>query len=158
MKQGSTLFLRVVVFLIGIPVLGFCIGALPWLANHPVNAEYAGVLYPILIGIYTSAIPFYFALYQAFLLLSYIDKGEAFSQLSVKALKRIKYCAVAVSVIYGSMLPFIYFLADKDDSPGLIVIGMTATFASIVIAIFAAVLQRLLQEAIDIKAENDLTV
>jgi len=31
-------------------------------------------------------------------------------------------------------------------------------FVSIVIAVFAAVLQRLLQDAIDIKLENDLTV
>ncbi|MED0659949.1 DUF2975 domain-containing protein, partial [Bacillus smithii] len=31
-------------------------------------------------------------------------------------------------------------------------------FASLVIAVFAAILQRLLQEAINIKSENDLTV
>jgi hypothetical protein len=35
---------------------------------------------------------------------------------------------------------------------------MVPIFASMVIAVFAAVLQRILQEAIDIKSENDLTV
>jgi hypothetical protein len=35
---------------------------------------------------------------------------------------------------------------------------MVVIFASMVIAVFAAVLQRLLQEAIDIKSENDLIV
>ncbi len=55
-------------------------------------------------------------------------------------------------------LPFVYIMAEVDDAPGLIVIGMVPIFASMVIAVFAAVLQRLLKEAIDIKAENDLIV
>ncbi|MED4598856.1 DUF2975 domain-containing protein, partial [Bacillus subtilis] len=41
---------------------------------------------------------------------------------------------------------------------GIIVIGLVIIFASMVIAVFAAVLQKLLKEAIDIKSENDLTV
>ena len=49
-------------------------------------------------------------------------------------------------------------MAEVDDAPGLILVGMVLIFASMVIAVFAAVLQRLLQEAIDIKSENDLTV
>ncbi|MER2256900.1 MAG: DUF2975 domain-containing protein, partial [Priestia megaterium] len=36
--------------------------------------------------------------------------------------------------------------------------GLVVPFASLVIAVFAAVLQKLLQEAIHIKSENDLTV
>lgn len=51
-----------------------------------------------------------------------------------------------------------YLFADKDDAPGVIVIGLVIIFASIVIGVFAAVLQKLLKEAIDIKLENDLTV
>ena len=158
MKQGTTLFLKIAVFLIGTPALALCIFGLPWLANNPVNPDYAHILYPILIGMYVSAIPFSVALYQALRLLSYIDKNEAFSELSVKALKNIKYCAITISTLYVVMLPFIYLVAEKDDAPGLIIIGMGPIFASMVIAVFAAVLQRLLQEAIDIKSENDLIV
>ncbi|MBM7587343.1 hypothetical protein JOC86_003916 [Bacillus pakistanensis] len=158
MKHGSTLFLKIAVFLIGTPVLALCIYGLPWLANHPVNPDYAYILYPIVIGMYVSAIPFYIALYQAFRLLIYIDKNKAFSELSVKALKKIKLCAMTISGLYLVMLPFVYLVAEKDDAPGLIIIGMVPIFASMVIAVFAAVLQRLLQEAMDIKSENDLTV
>ncbi len=49
-------------------------------------------------------------------------------------------------------------MAERDDAPGIIIIGMIMIFASLVIAVFAAVLQRLLKDAIDIKSENDLTV
>lgn len=158
MKRGSTLFLRMAVILIGIPVLALGIFGLTWLPKNLVNPDYAQILYPIVIGMYVSVIPFFVALYQAFKLLSYIDKNQAFSELSVKALKNIKICALTISCLYLVILPFVYMVAELDDAPGLIIIGMVPVFASMVIAVFAAVLQRLLKEAIDIKSENDLTV
>jgi hypothetical protein len=158
MKKGTTLFLKMAVFIIGTPVLALCIYGLIWLPKNPVNPDYAYILYPIIIGMYLSAIPFYVALYQAFKLLSYIDKNQAFSEWSVKALKKIKFCAMTISGLYVVIMPFVYLVADLDDAPGLMIIGMVPVFASMVIAVFAAILQRLLQEAIDIKSENDLTV
>jgi hypothetical protein len=159
-KQGTTLFLKIVVFLIGLPVLALCIFVVPELGRYAVEL-YPGktyLQYLFYIDIYASAIPFYFALFQAFKLLSYIDKNVAFSELSVIALKNIKYCANAISILYVVGLPLLYLIAERDDAPGLIAIGLIIIFASSVIAVFAAVLQRLLQEAIDIKSENDLIV
>jgi hypothetical protein len=158
MKHGSTLFLKIALFLIGSPVLALCIFGLVWLPNNPANPEYAYMLYPIVIGMYVATIPFFVALYQAFKLLSYIDNNQAFSELSVKSLKKIKFCAITISGLFVVILPFVFLVADLDDAPGLIIIGMVPIFGSMVIAVFAAVLQRLLQEAIDIKSENDLIV
>ncbi|MGD6777995.1 MULTISPECIES: DUF2975 domain-containing protein [Bacillaceae] len=158
MKHGSTLFLKIAVFLIGTPVFILSIIGLVSLVKNPANPEYAYILYPIVTGMFLTTIPFYFALYQALKLLGYIDKNEAFSQFSVDALKKIKLCAITISGVYVVLMPFIFLLADKDDAPGAIIMGAVPIFASIVIAVFAAVLQRLLQVAIDIKSENDLTV
>lgn len=158
MKQGSTLFLKLAIIVIGSPVLVLCILGLYWLISNPSNPQYAYILYPIIIGIYVSAVPFYIALYNAFRLLTYIDKSKAFSQSSVKALNNIKYCAITISALYTLLMPFVYILADKDDAPGAIIIGMLPIFASMVISVFAAVLERLLQEAINIKSENDFTI
>ena len=160
MKRGSTLFLKIAVILIGIPVLALCIFLVPEIANFAAELypDIAYIKYLVFIDLYASAIPFYFALYQAFKLLSYIDKNKAFSELSVKALKNIKYCAITISILYVAGMPLFYLMAEIDDAPGIIVIGLVIIFASMVIAVFAAVLQRLLQEAIDIKSENDLTV
>ncbi|MDF2903301.1 MAG: hypothetical protein K0S25_939 [Bacillus sp. (in: firmicutes)] len=158
MKRGSTLFLRMAVFLIGTPVLALGIYGLFWLAKNPANPDYAHILYPIVIGMYVSVFPFFVALYQAFKLLGYIDNNQAFSELSVKALKNIKFCAMTISGLYVVIEPFVFLVADLDDAPGLVIVGMVPIFASMVIAVFAAVLQRLLQEAIDIKSENDLIV
>jgi len=158
MKNGSTLFLKLALFLMAIPVLVFVIVAVPWLINNPVNPDYTYILYPIVIGVFISIIPYFLALFQSYKLLSFIDQNQAFSDHSVQALKVIKFCALSVSGIYIVLLPFIYFLAELDDAPGLILIGLVFVFAALVIAVFAAVLQRLLKEAIDIKSENDLTV
>lgn len=157
MKRG-TLFLKAAVILIGSPVFALSILGLPWLMNNPVNPDYANMLYPILTGMYLASLIFYFALYQAFKLLSYIDTNKAFSERSVQALKNIKYCASIISALFMLMLPFVYLIAEKDDAPGLIIVGTAPVFASLVVAVFAAVLQRLLKEAFELKSENDLTV
>jgi hypothetical protein len=158
MKHGSTLFLKIALFLIGTPVLTLCILGFVWLPKNPANPDYAPLLYPIVIGMYIAAIPFFVALYQAFKLLTFIDKNQAFSELSVRALKNIKFCAITISSLFVVLLPFVFLVADLDDAPGLIILGMVPIFGSMVIAVFAAVLQRLLREAIDIKSENDLIV
>lgn len=155
----TTLFLKIAVFIIGIPVLALCIFFVPQFAIFAANLypEFAPMKYLVFIVMYGAAVPFYFALYQAFNLLGFIDKNKAFSELSVRALKNIKYCAITISGFYVLSLPLFRFIARKIDPP----IGMAALiiiFASLVIAVFAAILQRLLQEAINIKSENDLTV
>lgn len=150
MSRYSTVFLKIAVILIGIPVLALCIFWVPGFINY--------LHFSILIGVYATAFAYFFALYQTLKLLSYIDKNKAFSELSVKALKYIKYCANTISIIYALLVPFLYPIAEADDAPGLIGFPIIIIFASIAIAVFAAVLQRLLQEAIDIKSENDLTV
>ena len=154
MKQVSTLFLKLVISLIGLSVLALCV----FLLQATISSGEARDFLPISLGMYIAAIPFFFALYQTLKLLIYIDKGEAFSDLSVKALKNIKYCAIAISALYAAIMPFIVYVADKDDAPGFTALGLVIILASIVIATFAAVLQKLLQDALDIKSENDLTV
>ncbi|MGP7818133.1 DUF2975 domain-containing protein [Niallia sp. 01092] len=160
MKRGSTLFLKIAVILIGIPILALCIFLVPEIAKFAAELypNIASIKYLVFIDLYAAAIPFYFALYQAFKLLHYIDKNNAFSQISVKALKKIKYCAIIISSLFVVGMPLFYLVAERDDAPGIILIGLVIIFASTVIAVFAAVLQMLLKEAIDIKSENDLTV
>lgn len=156
--KRETLFLKMAVVFIGLPILALCIFALPWIAKEAVEYYPSYLVYSVIIGMYITAIPFYFALYQAFKLLNYIDKNNAFSEASVKSLKYIKYSATIIGSMYGVGMPIFYYIGETDDAPGVILIGLVFTFAPIVIAVFAAVLQKLLQNAIDIKSDNDLTI
>lgn len=153
MKRGSTIILRTAVYLMGLIVLVVCAATLPDFINGDVD-EYS----TILLGMYISTIPFCFALHQTLKLLNYIDKNKAFSELSVSALKNVKYCALLISGLYAVGLPLLFKVADRDDAPGVFALGLVIVGASFVIATSAAVLQKLLENVIDIKSENDLTV
>ncbi len=108
--------------------------------------------------VYASIIPFYAALYQAWKLLNLIDTNTAFSQNSVEALKVIKYSGVAFSLLYLILLPVLFMVAQSEDAPGVAAVGIVFVIASGVVATLAAILQKLLEQAINIKSENDLTV
>ena len=154
MNRGSTHFLRAVIIGIGVLVLGICIFGLPAI----ISSDNTGMYRPIFLGLYVPAIPFFIALHQAFKLLGLIDHDKAFSTPAVQILKYIKYCALSISGLFVLGMPYIFAVADKDDAPGVAAIGFIIIGASFVIATFAAVLQRLIQNAVDIQAENDLTV
>jgi hypothetical protein len=159
MRHGSTLFLKAVITLIGIAVLAFCILWLPGAASRDAAAhpETAYFQYPFLICSYILSVPFFVALYQALRLLSYIDGKKAFSELSVKALRYIKHCANTISTFIVLGVLFV-IISVNDDITAIIMLGFIFTFASSVIATFAAVLQKVLQDAIALKSENELTV
>jgi len=55
-------------------------------------------------------------------------------------------------------IAFIILFANGDDYAGAVAMGAFVTFTSIVVATATAVFQSLLQNAVDIKSENDLTV
>ena len=69
MKKGTTLFLKLAIIIIGIPVFVACVFIIYTLFNKPIAPQYVHILYPILVGVCISAIPFYIALYKAFKLL-----------------------------------------------------------------------------------------
>lgn len=157
MERYSTAVLRFAIFIAGAMVLGICGGAF-WLATR-VNSEYVALSYAFLIGTCLAAIPFFTALCQSYKLLGYIDTGCVFSELSVNALRSIRRSAFIEFLICSlGGLPFFYIVAKKDDAPGLVIIGMMIVGVAFVIFVFASVLNRVLQDAIAMKSENDLTV
>lgn len=91
-KQSSTTILKVIIFLIGIAMLALCIFWLPEIAykDAKIHPDTAYFLIPFLVCAYGFCITFSVALCQAFKLLTYIEKNNAFSELSLKSLKVIK--------------------------------------------------------------------
>lgn len=162
MKRSSTIFLQAIIILIGL-------GALTLLLWEPrvegVNAH-ATTLYeiyfddPFLAYVYVGSIAFFAALYQTFKLLGYIRKGEIFSQASVKALRTIKYCAMTIIAFLVGAEGYINIVQRKveEDVAGGVMLGLVMIFISVVVTTAAAVLERTLQSAVELKSENDLTV
>lgn len=159
MKRGSTIFLQTVVLLIGISAFGLLLWE-PRIEGRNVNATNFEIYFkdPFLALVYAGSIPFFIALNQAFEVLKYARQNKVFSKEAVKALRTIKYCALAIIGFVAVEEFFILLNHGNDDAAGGVFMGILITFGSIVIAAAAAMFQRILQAAVDIKSENDLTV
>ena len=160
MKRGLTIFLRVVISLIAIAALAVCILALPPMVVKEAakTPKTAWLIYLFLVCSYILSIPFFVALFQAFKLLTCVDRNEAFSELSVRALGYIKYCAITISILMlaGIAAVMAFSFGKGEDIAGIVAMGLLVTFASSVVAAAAAVLQNQVQKAIDTKSERPL--
>ena len=160
MKKTSTIFLRVVVVLIGIGVFALMLWE-PHLEGRNAHATTFQIYFndPFLAYAYTASIFFFAAVYQAFKLLGFIGRNEVFSQAAVKTLRTIKYCAMTLIAFIGGAEGYFFIVRrSEDDIAGGVAMGLLMMLVSIVVATAAAVFERLLQNAVDIKSENDLTV
>ena len=160
MRRTATIFLQVVIVLIGIAVL-FLLLFGPHFEGRNVNATLFQIYLndPFLAYSYTASIAFFMALYQAFRLLAHIRQDRVFSANSVRTLRAIKYCAIAlIGFLLGAEAYFWIVMRDKDDITGGVMMGLLMIFISLVVASAAAIFERTLQSAVDIKSENDLTV
>ena len=159
MKRGFIIFLQVVVVFIGIGALVLLLWE-PQIEGRNAHAKFFEVYFndSFLVLVYAGAIPFFIALYQAIKILSYVRQNKVFSSEVVKALRTIQYCALAIIGFVAVEEIFIMLNHGNDDPAGGVFVGILITFGSIVVASVATVFERILQNAVDIKSENDLTV
>jgi len=157
MKRSAPIFLQVVIVLIGIGALTFLLWE-PHVEGVNAHATLFEKYFNLFVAyVYIASIPFFIALYQAFKVLGYAGQNRVFSPEAVKALRIIRYCALA---IIGFVAVSVIFMigGDREDRPGGTFMRILVAFPSIVVATAAAMFERILQNAVDMKSENDLTV
>jgi hypothetical protein len=157
MKRTSTIFLQTVIVLFGVGVLGFLLWE-PHVEGVNAQATFLEVYFDTFIAYaYIASISFFVALYQAFRVLAYVRHDITFTPATVKALRMIKYCAIAM---IGFVAVSVLFMigGDREDRPGGVFMRILVTFPTIVVGTAAAMFERILQNAVDIKSENDLTI
>ena len=158
MKLGATLFLRAVLVLIGIAALTLLLWE-PHLEGRNAHATPFEIYFndPFLAYVYVASIFFFVGLYHAFKVLGYAGRNMEISPAAVRSVRTIKYCAIAL-VGFVVIAEVIIMSNDSEDRAGGVVIGLVILFGSIVVATTTAVLERTLQNAVDLKSESDLTV
>jgi len=159
MKRISIIFLQAVIVLVSIVALLIMI-RFPLTEGRAQNLDLLSIYSdPFILYGYASSIAFFIALYKAFRLLGNIRNNKLFSQNSVRILRSIKYCAFALTILVALAGLYIRIFHSKDDDPaGFLVICIAITFVSIAVAIAFAVFEKILQNVVDIKTENDLTI
>ena len=158
MNRGASVFLRAVLVLIGIGALALLLWE-PHIEGRNAHATLFAIYFkdPFLAYAYIGSIPFFVGLYQAFKVLGYTGRNKEFSPSAVRSLRTIKHCAIAL-VGFVALGEVFIMLSPSDDRAGGVFMGALITFASVVVATAMAVLERALQNAVDMKSENDLTV
>jgi hypothetical protein len=158
-KRTSIVFLQAVIVLFGIVVLAIMI-RMPLTEGRAENLDLFSIYAdPLILYVYAASTAFFIELYKAFKLLGYIGQNQVFSSNAVKSLRSIKHCAILLCVLI--ILAGVYirvFHHEEDDPAGFIALCLMATLASFVVATAAAIFERILQNAVDMKSENDLTI
>ncbi len=156
MKQGLTVFLQTVIVLIGIVAVAIMI-RLPLIEGRAKDLDLFSVyLDPLILYGYATSVAFFVALYKAFKLLGHIGQNKEFSLHSVSTLKSIKYCAIILAILIMMAGLFISIFHHKDDDPaGFLAMCIVIIFVCIVVAAAAAVFEKILQNGMDLKLENE---
>ena len=121
MKRSSTIFLQIVIVLFGLAALAFLL-LMPRVEGRNAHATNFEIYFqdPLLAIAYLGSIPFFIALYQAITILRYVGRNEVFSPDVVKALRTIRYCALAVIgfVVVAVLFILVMDKGDEDSSRG----------------------------------------
>lgn len=157
MKRSSTIFLQVVIALIGVGALAFMIWE-PHVEGVNAHATLSQMYFnSFVLYAFAGSIPFFLALYHAFKVLGYVRQDKTFSQATVNSLRIIKYCALALIAFVAASVLFMIG-GDREDRPAGLFMRLLVTFPSFIVASAAVIAERILQKAVDMKSENDLTV
>lgn len=158
MRRRSTTFLQAVTVLVGIVAVAVLLWE-PHTEGRNAHATLTQIYFhdPFLACIYVGSIPFFVALYEAFRLLGWIaSPPAAFSNRAVRSVRVIRHCAkVTVGLILVGVVVLMFV---GDERPPAAFMGLLATLAFLVIGASAAAFERLLQSAVDLRSEHDLTV
>ena len=141
MQKINSIALSSFIVFIGFIVLSLCIFVLPNLSQETaqMNPEVAFLQYPILFGMYATAVPFFYAIYETVMMIQVTQRESIFSNRIVQGLNHIKYCAFAIIVLYV----FGMFVLDYTNAfpPLVAVMGFVIVIVTIVVALGAAFLK-----------------
>jgi hypothetical protein len=158
MKKTSTLFLKLITSLVALAVFAALI-LFPRTEGRAANLDLIGIYTdPLIMYIYFASIPFFVGMYQATKLLSLIDSNRAFSQQAVDTLKKMKLASLSLIGLITLAGLYLRLYVRGEDLAGPTMLGIVLVLAFGVIATAAGVFQKLFQNAVDLKSENDLTI
>jgi hypothetical protein len=144
MNRSSKIFLQAAMVLIGIGALALLLWE-PHIEGRNAHATLFEIYFkdPFLAYAYIASIPFFVALHHAFKALGYAGQNKVSSQAAVKALRTIKYCAMAM-IGFAAVGEIFILLGDSDDRAGGVFMGILITFGSTVVAAAAGKFERIL--------------
>src|ERR1043165_5734044 len=154
--KASTTFFQIVVVLIGVGALALMLWE-PQIEGRNAHATQFEIYFkdPFLAYAYLASIAFFVALFQAFRLIGYLGHDKVVSPDAVRALRTIKYCAIALVAMIGGAVAYLFVaVRGRDDIAGGVAVGLLLILVSAVVAIAAAVCEKFLRKAVTTHAAS----
>ena len=118
--------------------------------------EMAHLYWPLLLFLWGSSLPFFTALALGWCIASDMGRDRSFCRENALRLKWVCRLALLESGIYCAALVIAVFL--NIGSPGTSFLLIFTILAGLVVAVIAAILSHLVDKAVALQQENDLTV
>lgn len=145
MQKISAILLSFLTIFIGIIVLFLCIFVLPQLATETENIhpEVAFLKLPILLGMYATAIPFFYALFETIKIIQVAERESLFSEDIRLGVNRIKICAITIVTLY--VLGFMILNFSNALPPLAALMGIVIIIITLMVALGANFIMDLLK-------------
>lgn len=127
--------------------------SLIWLIKNPFNVAYVWILYPIVLLWY---LVFFFkviSLFHFYKLMHEIEGSKQVTHKTLYYLRRVKLQVIRIVFLFLAMMPFVYALAEKDDSPGLIALLVAIGVITGLFYLLMDVFYRLFHDALTLKQD-----
>ncbi|MDO5063007.1 MAG: DUF2975 domain-containing protein [Peptostreptococcaceae bacterium] len=157
-QRELSIWLKALLAVSGILGLFLCFGLAPNvglnLAKMDPSRKY--MFWPCLIFIWIACIPIYMALYQAWMIFTNVGEDNSFCEDNMLRLKKISRLSIVVVMMYSLAAFGLLFM--NLVSIYIFLAIFVILFASIFVAVSSAVLSHLVNKAVELKNENDLTI
>lgn len=110
------------------------------------------------LGLYSAGILGILVVAWVYRILRLIDQDDPFSQQALKLVMGIKNMMLGIFLALSITLPMFYYIADVEDAPGVVLIGVGLAAIPLAGVTFVSTVEKLLERVIHMKLENDLTV
>ncbi|GEK37025.1 hypothetical protein K5E_22700 [Enterococcus thailandicus] len=110
------------------------------------------------ISLYLSAIASLLIIYYMYRMLVLVDNDRAFSAMSLIYVRAIFRLTIMEFIVLIGTVPFVYYIADNDDAPGVMIIGLGMLIIPLAVATFVSIIEKLLKNAIELKLDYELTI
>ena len=146
MKKFITYVLSGLLILIGFIIFLMCSFVLPSISDDVVrhSPEITHLQYPILLGMYATAIPFFYAIYATIKIIFTAEKESIYAEEIKGFLTHISYCAVVIILLY--IAGFIILDVSKALPPVVAILGIIIIIVSCIVATAASFIRGILTD------------
>ena len=144
MKKLNAYVLSGLLIFIGLIILLMCMFALPSIAHDVVrqSPEVAHLQYPILLGMYATSIPFFYAIYATIKIIYIAERKSIYAVKIKQYLKQISYCATTIIILY--IVGFTILDVSKALPPIVAILGIIIIVVSSIVATAALFIKNVL--------------